>query len=283
MQPPGIFAKTFARPSVEEVFAAVARHGLGHVQFNLASAGLPTLPDSVDPGVLEAVRGAARRHGIQITAVSATFNLIHPDLAHRRDGLRRLGFVAATARALGCRLLTLCTGTRDTGDMWRAHPDNRTPGAWRDLRSSLEEALAIAEQHDVALGIEPELANVVDSAPRARQLLDEMKSPRLRVVLDAANLFSPAQAGRMRAVLEEAVGLLGPDLALVHAKELSPEGHPGHLPLGHGILDWDHYLRVVAATGFQGPVVMHGFEEKDVPASLAFLQARLAAVPETPP
>ena len=79
-------------------------------------------------------------------------------------------------------------------------------------------------------------------------------------------------------MLDEAVDLLGPDLVLVHAKELSPEGHAGNLPLGRGSLDWDHYLRRVDATGFRGPLVMHGFEEKDVSASVAFLRSRLAVI-----
>ena len=97
---------------------------------------------------------------------------------------------------MGTRLVTLCTGTRDPADPWRAHPDNGTPEAWRDLTASMETAIAAAEASDVYLGIEPELANVVSSAEAARRLIDEMKSPRLRIVIDAANLFETASVGR---------------------------------------------------------------------------------------
>ena len=44
----GIFAKTYTRPTVEEVFDAVAADGFTAVHFNFASAGLPSLPESVD-------------------------------------------------------------------------------------------------------------------------------------------------------------------------------------------------------------------------------------------
>ena len=67
-------------------------------------------------------------------------------------------------------LLTLCTGTRDPDDQWRRHPGNDTPEAWRDLLASMDVALAVAEDYDLHLGIEPELANVVDSASRARRM-----------------------------------------------------------------------------------------------------------------
>ena len=129
----GIFAKTFARPAVEDVFAAVARHHLRSVQFNFACAGLPSLPDQIDPGIAKRIGKAAAEHRIEIAAVSGTFNMIHPDAKHRRDGLRKLGVIAAACEHLGTRVVTLCTGTRDPENMWRHHPDNDSPDAWRDL------------------------------------------------------------------------------------------------------------------------------------------------------
>ena len=132
-----------------------------------------------------------------MAAVSGTFNMIHPDPAQRADGLRRLAVLAAACGALGTRLITLCTGTRDPEDMWRRHPANDTPDAWRDLLASLEVALAAAERHDVFLGVEPEVANVIDSAAKARRLLDELRSPRLKIVMDPANLFHAGELPAM--------------------------------------------------------------------------------------
>src|SRR6185436_2860859 len=102
----GIFAKTFVRPSVEGVFDAVAQHGLRCVQFNFSSAGLPTVPEAVDPPLVERIRRAAR--SLSIAAVSGTFNMIHPDARHRRDGLRRLTLLARACAELGAPVLTLC-------------------------------------------------------------------------------------------------------------------------------------------------------------------------------
>ena len=61
----GIFAKTFARPTLEETLDAVAGHGLACVQFNMACAGLPTLPEEIEPelaiGSADAMRRGASR------------------------------------------------------------------------------------------------------------------------------------------------------------------------------------------------------------------------------
>src|SRR5688572_22949129 len=144
---PGIFAKTFVRPTVEEVFDAVARHGLRCVQFNFACAGLPSLPEEIDPPLATRIRKAASERRIGIAAISSTFNMIHPDVKERRDGLRRLNVIAGRCGEVGASLLTLCTGTRDPQNMWRSHPDNDSTEAWRDLLVTMKKALTIADKH----------------------------------------------------------------------------------------------------------------------------------------
>jgi endonuclease/exonuclease/phosphatase family metal-dependent hydrolase len=107
----------------------------------------------------------------------------------------------AAARAMGTRLVTLCTGTRDPHDQWRNHADNASPEAWRDLLIEMEKAVKLGEAHGVDLGIEPELANVVSSPAKARQLIGEIASPRLRIVLDPANLFEHGTAQEARDIV----------------------------------------------------------------------------------
>jgi sugar phosphate isomerase/epimerase len=272
----GIFAKTFVRKTLDEALDAVAAHGIQSVQFNMACAGLPSMPDEMSVDLAERIRAAHAARVIEMAAVSGTFNMIHPDTAVREAGLRRLGVLAGAARAMGTVLITLCTGSRDAQDMWRRHPDNDLPDAWRDLTASLGRALAIAEQHDVTLGFEPEVANVIDTAEKGRRLLDEMRSPRLKVVFDAANLFRAGDLARMPRVLGEAFDQLGEDIVLAHAKDLSRDGEAGHQAAGTGLLDYDLYLKLLREHGYTGPLVLHGLEESQVGAAVSFLQGKLS-------
>lgn len=273
----GIFAKTFSRPTLAATLDAVADQGLHCIQFNYACVGLPTLPERIEPTVLENIRRELDARQIRIAAVSGTFNLIHPDLEQRRDGLRRLPVLAEACAQLGAPVITLCTGTRDPADMWRRHVDNDSPAAWRDLLASLSKALAVTETHGVTLGIEPETANVVDSAQKCRQLLDELESPRLKVVMDAANLFHPGDLPRMREVLDQAFDLLGPDIVLAHAKELGPDALPDGRGAGRGVIDWDHYIKRLCQEKSVRALILHGLNEVEVPTSVAFLRGKLEA------
>src|ERR687890_73784 len=241
----GIFAKTFARSSPEGAFDALASYGLHGTQFNMSVARLPSMPDEIDPDLAERVMKAAADRNIVLVAVSGTFNMIHPDGGVRRDGLCRLGVLAGACERLGTSTVTLCTGTRDPEDMWRRHPDNARPEAWRDLLATMQEALETAEEHSVSLAFEPETGNVVDSAWKGRRLLDQMRSPRLKVVMDAANLFDAddpsRRLSRSEEVLHEAFDPLGGAVVTAHAKEVRAWG--GFAPAGKGDLDYDLYLK----------------------------------------
>src|SRR5207244_3697549 len=130
------------------------------------------------------------------------------DPEHRQEGLRGLRVLARACRQLGIPCMSLCTGTRDPQDMWRHHPENQSPAAWRDLTHTMGEALVIAEEFNVTLGVEPEVSNVVDTAKKGRRLLNEMKSAHLKIIFDGANLFPAGTLPQMREILDGAIDLL---------------------------------------------------------------------------
>jgi sugar phosphate isomerase/epimerase len=271
----GIFAKTFTRPTLEGVLDAVVAHGLYDVQFNMACAGLPSMPDAIEDSTAEAIHAALAARSMRMAALSGTFNMIHPDPQQRQTGLRRLAVLAAACSQLGTQIMTLCTGSRDPDNMWRWHPDNDSPEAWRDLTESVRAALQITEPYGVTLGVEPEVTNVVHIARKARQLLNEMQSPRLKIIMDGSNLFHKGELPRMRAILDEAFELLGADIVLAHAKDLNRDGEAGQEAAGTGMLDYDHYLGLLHAAHYDGPLILHSLREDQVAASVAFLRQKL--------
>ena len=192
----GIFAKTFSGSNPLTVLGAVKAAGYDAAQFNMACAGLPPMPDEIPANTIATIREAVAETGIELVALSGTYNMIHPDVAVRTVGMRRLGLLLDVARELGIPLVTLCTGTRDPDDQWAHHPDNATPEAWEDLLTEMASAVALAEAAGVDLGIEPEQANVVTSAEDGGRLVEAIGSQRIRFVLDPANLFEVATAIR---------------------------------------------------------------------------------------
>jgi sugar phosphate isomerase/epimerase len=268
----GIFAKTFRGSDPLTVLQAAKAAGYDCVQYNMACSGLASLPDQIASRTVDDIRQAVHQTGVAIVALSATYNMIHPDKAVRESGLKHLTVLADAARALSIPLLTLCTGTRDPLDQWRGHPDNNSPDAWRDLTIEMANALRVTD--GLALGIEPELSNVVNSARKAKMLLDQMQTDRLRIVFDPANLFETIRD--QRHVIEEGLEMLAPSIALVHAKDRAADG--SFVAAGTGVLDYPHFLTCLGAAGFYGPVITHGLAAEEAADVAAFLSEQLRRV-----
>jgi sugar phosphate isomerase/epimerase len=265
----GIFAKTFDGTTPQTVLQAAKDAGFAAVQYNMACSGLPAMPDALSQNQSKAIAQASTKTGVAIAAVSGTYNMIHPDPAVRATGLRRLSVLIDHAAAIGTGMITLCTGTRDPDDQWRHHPDNTSPAAWRDLLDEMAKACALAEPAGVKLGIEPELANVIDGAARARTLIDTLQSPALAIVLDPANLFEVCPLSEQRDTLSHAIDLLADRIAMAHAKDRTPQG--GFATAGKGVVDFPHFLSCLRAAGFDGDLVTHGLTAPEAPGVAAFL------------
>ncbi|MGX7871737.1 sugar phosphate isomerase/epimerase family protein [Mesorhizobium sp. ORM6] len=269
----GIFAKTFPGTDPAAVLTAARQAGYETTQFNLACAGMPSMPDAVPENAVAAIRAAAQSTGVSLAALSGTYNMAHPDKAVRDDGLRRLGVVIETAAALEIPLVTLCTGSRNAADQWAFHPDNATPAAWSDMAAEMAKALALAEDAGIDLGIEPEQANIVTSAMDATRLIADMGSRRLRIVLDPANLFEHATPGEARAIAAAAIGEAAGYIAMAHAKDRHGDGR--FATAGQGIVDFPDFIARLAAVGFDGPLVTHGLSADEAPGVAAFLRRLL--------
>ncbi len=272
----GIFAKTFAGTGPSAVLPAAKAAGFDCVQYNMACSGLAAMPDHLSAAQVADVAQAGRAAGVAIAAVSGTYNMIHPDLAERAAGLKRLEVLIRHAAAMGTAMVTLCTGSRDAQDQWRHHADNTSPEAWRDLLAEMGKACALAEPFGIKLGVEPELGNVVSGAAQARALIDELQSPALAIVLDPANLFEVASLPAQRDVIERAVALLADRIQMAHAKDRDAAG--GFQAAGKGVVDFPHFLGRLRTAGFDGDLVTHGLSADEAPGVAAFLRQTLAAL-----
>jgi sugar phosphate isomerase/epimerase len=226
------------------------------------------VPETLDEATCVQIRAEFEQRDLTMVGVSATYNTIHPDESRRAAETARARRVIELAPALGTDLVTLCTGTRDPEDMWRAHPGNEAPEAWDDLLVTLEVLHEAAQAAGVYLGVEPEAANVVSSAARARDLVERVGMERIRIVLDPANLLTAGTLGRQDEILTEAFELLTPYLIQVHAKDID-EG--GHLAAGRGRLDYGLYFRLLAERRVTVPVIMHELEEDDASRARDFV------------
>jgi len=143
------------------------------------------------------------------------------------------------------------------------------------MKREFDILLPIAERNDIVLGVEPELANAVSSAPKARKLLDTYRSERIKIVFDPANLFETEAARPSRTVIAEAIALLADSIALAHAKDRFADG--SFATAGQGVIDFAAYIAGLQSAGFTGTVVTHGLAAQEAPDVARFLKSKIDA------
>jgi sugar phosphate isomerase/epimerase len=256
----GIFARTFRRDTPEDVAAEVARAGYPLAHWNFAAIGLPTLASDVGRETFARVRAAFAAQDVAIPSVSVTFNVAHPDRERRRRETAAAVDLIARVPDLGADLATLCSGTRDPRDIWRSHSRNADADAWSDMRETLDLLLTAADRASVRLGIEPEAGNIVRDAETAARLLAELgpEAP-IGIVLDPANLLSPATVSDQDEILRRAVDLLGDRIVSVHAKDV---GATGSGAAGTGGLDYRLVFELLASRA-PVPLIVQDADEAD--------------------
>ena len=277
----GMYTGEISRPTIGALFDVIEGYGFTQVQFDFISVYEEQMPESIPPELAERVKNEAKQRDIEIISVNGTFNMIHPDVNVRKDGLKRFETLASVCKKLGCKLITLCTGSRDSKDMWTWHKDNSTDEAWTDLTETMESALSIAEKFKVSLGLECEASNVVNNARKARRLLDEMKSPWLKVVMDGANLFQKGEAfpGNVQRILKSAFDLLGNEIILAHGKDITAGQELNFTSAGRGIIDFDYFIGLLHEYGYKGGIVLHGMKSEDeFPFSVDFMKRKIITV-----
>lgn len=267
---PSIFLKVFERATVADRLDAAAAAGFNNVHYDMSLLGGPILPAQIDGEDVRAVRSAVEARGMALCSAEATYNMAHRDATVRQRGRQALAVLIDASPALGVPVLSLCTGSRND-NMWVRHPDNSSEQAWADMVAEVSAAADAAERAGVVVGVECEYSNVVNSAALGRRLLDELSSSAVKIVLDAANLIPPGEYHRQEAILRDAFELLGDDIALAHAKDIEPDG--SFVAAGHGVLDYPLFARLLQEQHFDGPLILHGLTEAQVPEAYGLLLA----------
>ena len=98
------------------------------------------MPEQISPLICHQISQTLEKKSIVMSAISGTYNMAHPEVQVRQDGQRRLQKIIRVCKDLGTNIITLCTGSRDRKNMWKQHPDNGSPVAWRDLCHSISQA-----------------------------------------------------------------------------------------------------------------------------------------------
>lgn len=172
-----------------------------------------------------------RDAGVEVSALGVFTNLIEPDdkelaenLAYFERMMQIAGLNGIPCVATECGFVPGARGIN--ADIYEQVFDR--------LKDSFRWLIERADKYDVDLALEPCVIDIVPSAKRTADFINQLGSSRVKVLLDPANLIANSSESDMFDYLAEHV-------AYFHGKDRKVNARSGEL-IGDGDIDWPLFL-----------------------------------------
>lgn len=220
----------------EEGFSCV------HLAFSKVIRGVAFDECALTEGLAFHTKRVFAQNGLDVAVLGCYLNLAHPDPAKLRDIQSRYYGHLRAAALMGAGVVGTETGAPNPE--YKLDADTHTDGALDTFIRGLAPVVECAEHWGVSLAIEPVWKHIVYDADRAVKVLDAIKSPNLRIILDPVNLLYPGNADDRERVIGDAIDKLGDRVAVVHLKDFVRDGDElRSIAAGTGEMDYTQILR----------------------------------------
>ncbi|MGN0850334.1 MAG: sugar phosphate isomerase/epimerase family protein [Candidatus Ornithospirochaeta sp.] len=205
--------------SLPELLPIVKGKGFSCVHLALSKAlkEYPCTPTALTPGYANYLRHLFEKNGLDIAVIGNYLNLANPDEEYMKNAREKYYAHIRFASLLGCGMVGTETGAPNLE--YKFCPECRTEKALSTFVKELKGVVKCAENYGVTLAIEPVARHIVWGPKVCRKVLDEVGSYNLQVLFDPVNMLDLDNVDHRDEVFQEAIELLGPDIAMVHFKD----------------------------------------------------------------
>lgn len=190
------------------------------LSFHFPSAEIPTVPPDACTRCVEMLETAK----LDLVQFGITYNecLFHPNAAVREAGIVSVQRGMATAAALNAHHYLFRPGSLNPDGAWTSHRDNYLPESMERLIETLKPIAAHAEQHELTLVMETHAVSIMDSPETCREIVEQVGSERLRIVMDFVNHFQTLrQVYDSEDRLNHIFDVMGPIAPMAHIKDIT--------------------------------------------------------------
>lgn len=200
--------------------------------------------DALTPGFAMYLKNLFCKYQIDVAVLGCYLNLAHPDSKQLQKIIEKYQAHIRFASILGCGVVGTETGAPN--EKYQYEPYCHSEGALKTFIHNLKGIVTYAEKMGVILAIEPVWKHIVCNPKRARRVLDEIQSPNLQIILDPVNLLDISNYEQQVEIVDEAIELLGKDVAVVHIKDYVVEGNQlKSVAAGMGQMHYEGILKFI--------------------------------------
>jgi len=214
----------------------------GHLALGKVIEEYSTADEAMTPGFAMYVKNVFAKNNVDIAVLGCYLNLANPNPEQLAKTVHRYMAHIRFASLLGCGVVGTETGAPN--ETYTYTPECHTEEALQTFIANLRPIVKYAEQMGVIFAIEPVFRHIVWNPKQARRALDEIQSPNLQIIFDPVNMLDITNYENRQEIFDEAIDLLGEDIAMVHLKDFNVgDGRLLSCGCGMGIMDYTSILK----------------------------------------
>lgn len=239
----GIRLHDAVQAPIEERLKIVKEQGFAcaHVALSKVISENSVAPQALTPGYAMYLKRLFDKNELDCAVLGCYLNLANPDAAQLQAIQEKYMANIRFAAHLGAGVVGTETGAPNVEYKFEEACWNEE--SLQIFIKNLRPVVKYAEQMGVLMAIEPVVRHIVCNPVRARRVLDEIDSPNLRIILDPVNLLESYNYEEQDEIIDEAIDLLGKDVAVLHVKDfVIKDGKLVSVPVGQGQCHWDRIM-----------------------------------------
>lgn len=239
----GIRLHDAVKAPIEERLKIVKEQGFtcAHVALSKVISENSVAPEALTPGYAMYLKRLFDKNELDCAVLGCYLNLANPDEAQLKAIQEKYKANIRFAAHLGAGVVGTETGAPNVEYKFEEACWNEE--SLQIFIKNLRPVVKYAEQMGVLMAIEPVVRHIVCNPVRARRVLDEIDSPNLRIILDPVNLLESYNYEKQDEIIDEAIELLGKDVAVLHVKDfVIKDGKLISVPVGQGQCHWDRII-----------------------------------------
>ena len=233
--------------TLRERLGFAAEQGFSCVQLAMGKAvpgfRMAEAPSLLTDDLADEVRQELNRANIECAVLGCYLKMAAAD----EEEAERVREIYRAHLRFASRIGARCVGTETPPADGPEGEACRTEKHYRLLLNRLRPLVQTAEEQGTILAVEPVCTHIIHGAEQAERMLDDLKSDRVRIILDAVNLIDSAHAEQAEAVVDDAVRRLGDRVCVLHMKDFVPapgEIRPKPVPCGQGQMVYGTLLKL---------------------------------------
>lgn len=261
-------------------FAKAQGFSCAHLAMSKALRGfsMADAPLLLNEALAEEVKAAFSENGMQCAVLGCYLNLADTD----EESLKRTQEIYRAhlkfSRLIGAGVVGTETGPAK-GVVFSQKPE-QSEEAFELFLRCLAPVVRWAEEENAVIAVEPVATHIISTPERAEMMLDRLPSDHLRIILDAINLLTVANAVRADEVVADAIARLGDKVSVLHMKDHFPV-QPGDERIkstacGQGVMRYERLLSFAKAKNL--PMTLEDTVPENAQAAREYLERAGAAL-----